>query len=58
MDEELKKKMDKIYDRHTKRDDGRCPGYHESGEYVNEVYNHVLERDFIDEICGEEDEML
>ena len=58
MDEELKKKMDKIYDKHTKRDDGRCPGCHESdGDYVPEVYNHVLERDFIDEICGEEDEI-
>ena len=51
MDEELKKKMDKIYDKHTKRDDGRCPGCHESDS------DYVLERDFIDEICGEEDEI-
>ena len=53
--DEIKKKMDEVYDKHTKKDDGRCPGYHESNnDYVPEVYNHVLERDFIDDICGEE----
>jgi len=57
MEDDIKKKMDRVYDQHTKRNDGRCQGYHESGNYVNEVYNHILERDFIDELCEEQDEM-
>lgn len=58
MYEELRRKMNEIYDKHTKRDDGRCLGCHSAdGDYVPEVYNHVLERDFIDEICEEQDEM-
>ena len=57
MEDDIKKKMDRVYDQHTKRNDGRCQGYHESGNYVNEVYNHILERDFIDELCEEQDAM-
>lgn len=55
MDKELKKKIDEVYDKHTKRNDGRCPGFHaaDSG-YVPEVYNQILERDFIDDICEED----
>ena len=58
MDKELKRKLDEVYDKHTKRNDGRCQGCHTSSEdYVPEVYNHVLERDFIDEICEDQDEV-
>ena len=49
MDEELKKKMDKEYDKHTKRDDGRCQGYHSANENTG-VYEYLLERDFLDEV--------
>lgn len=49
MDEELKKKMDKEYDKHTKRDDGRCQGYHCANENTG-VYEYLLERDFLDEV--------
>lgn len=50
--EEYQEWSKKIYNKHTKKDDGRCQGYHSSdSSYVPEVYNHVLERDFIDEVC-------
>ena len=56
--EEYKEWSTKIYNKHTHTDDGRCPGYHaaDSG-YIPEVYNHVLERDFIDEICEDQNEI-
>lgn len=50
--EEYQEWSKKIYNKYTKKDDGRCQGYLVGDtSYVPEVYNHVLERDFIDEVC-------
>lgn len=51
--EEYNEWSTKIYNKHVHTNDGRCQGYHD-GIITNEVYNHVLERDFIDDICEED----
>ena len=53
--EEINEFTKRIYNKHTKRDDGRCPGYHEAGSFVNEVL--PIESDFIEELCKEIQDM-